>query len=190
MPMLRTVLLLVALLLVGTAFAFEWEPLEFEARDQAYTVEMRDAAGELLLTLDIDIVQNGETFDVTTVQTVHNGGVEASDLDEAALGVGGGMLGFGAAVFFGPAFMLLPLVLVDQEIAVRDEPIEVAGYGTVTMNSSSEVAGTTCVDVRLQPMNEGMPVVELGIAEGVPFPCYSRYGEGDDVTDLRLTRIE
>ena len=186
----RTVLTLAALLLVGVVHAFEWAPLEFEPRPQAYTIEVLDAAGEVVTTLDIDITAAGDAFDVTTVQTTRSAGVDAADLDTAALTGGGGLFGFAGAAFFGPAFMLLPLILLDQDVAVRDAPIEVAGYGSVYMDSTSTVAGTTCVDVRLQPANEGMPVVEFGIAEGVPFPCYSRYGEGEDAVEIRLTRIE
>ena len=187
--MRRLALITLTLMLVGGAHAFEWEPLEFEERPQAYTIQILDGDGEVQLTMDIDIVAAGDGFDVTTVQTVRSSGVEGGDLDQAALG-GGGLFGFGGAMLFGPAFMVLPLVLVDEDVAVRDEPIELPGFGMVYMESTSEVAGTTCVDVRIEMAAGEQPPIELGIAEGVPFPCYSRYGEGENAVEIRLTRIE
>jgi hypothetical protein len=190
MRTIRTTLVLVAVLLGGVALAFQWEPLEFEERAQAYTIEILNAQGELQLTMEIDVVEAGDGFDVTTVQTVRSAGVAGGDLADAAFGGGLGMFGFGGAMFLGPAFMVLPLVLADEEVAVRPDPIELPGFGMVYMESTSEVAGATCVDVRIElAAGEQLPI-ELGLAEGVPFPCYSRYGEGDDAVEIRLTRIE
>jgi hypothetical protein len=190
MRTIQTVLVLVAVLLGGVALAFEWEPLEFEPREQAYTIEILNAQGEVQLTMEIDVVAAGDGFDVTTVQTVRRAGVAGGDLADAAFSGGLGMFGFGGAMFLGPAFMILPLVLADEEVAVRPEPIELTGFGTVYMESTSEVAGVTCVDVRIETAVAEQPPIELGIAEGVPFPCYSRYGEGEDAVEIRLTRIE
>lgn len=190
MRTIQTTLVLVAVLLGGVALAFEWEPLEFEERAQAYTIEILNAQGELQLTMEIDVVEAGDGFDVTTVQTVLSSGVDGGDLADAAFGGGLGMFGFGGAMFLGPAFMVLPLVLADEEVAVRSDPIELPGFGMVYMESTSEVAGATCVDVRIELAAGEQPPIELGLAEGVPFPCYSRYGEGDDAVEIRLTRIE
>lgn len=175
---------------VGAAHAFQWEAFEFEERPQAYTIQILDAEGEVVLTTDIDVVAAGDGFEVTTVQTTRRSVPAGEDIGDAVLGGGAGLFGFGGAMFLGPAFMILPLVLADEEVAVRSEPIELPGFGMVYMDSTSEVAGTTCVDVRIELLAGEQAPIEVGLAEGLPYPCYSRYGEGEDAVEIRLTRIE
>ncbi len=190
-PSLKLTGLIVMVAIGSLAWAqggFIWSPDQFPEGDQRYVLEIVTGgdAGQLL-QLAIDITQTDAGYDAVTTITANQSGLSASDLSGAAFG--GTMLGglaFGPMMFFGPAFMMLPLMLGQQEIMVRDEPIVVMGLGNVYMPSAVEIAGHTCVEIRFEPTGDASAVIEFGLAEGVPFPCYTRFGSGDDLVEMTL----
>lgn len=193
MDVLGRLLALFAVLLVaaGAAFAqegFVWTPDQFPAGDQSYVLEVfagGDATGGM--TLSIDIVEGDGGYDVTTTIVSQQAGVTQSDLGSAAFG--GSMLGalaFGPMMFYGPMFMMLPMMLGQEEIRVRTEPMVVLGFGKLYMDSTVEMAGRTCVEIRFEPNDDPEGVFEFALADGLPFPCYSRFGSGDDAMEMRL----
>lgn len=193
---MRTVALgtLLALLpLWGAGHAFEWTPFEFPDRDQAYTLEIwqGEDAERPEAIMEIDVTSTGEGFDVVTNMRYERQAVDQSELEDAIFGAGFmGMFTMGPMMMFGPFAMMLPMLLGEEDIRVRSEPIRVMGVGRLHMDREVEVAGRTCVVVRLEPDNEGAGEMEFALAEGVPFPCYSRYGSGADAVEVRLVRIE
>lgn len=187
-PMLG-VLIAVAL---AAANAFEWTPGQFPEGDQRYTLEFVSGEGEDIQrsTLDIDIVDRGGSYQVTTTMSTEQVLAEG-ELDLDALGSGVFGLGaFGPALMFGPTFMILPLLLEDQDIRVRSEPVELMGMGTLRMERSERVAGHDCVVIEFEQTNNPDGQVEFALAEDLPFPCFSRYGTGDGTIEIRLVRAE
>jgi hypothetical protein len=190
MPTLRLVATTFALVLLGAAQAFTWEPFVFPEGDQSYTLEVVEADDIPSSTIRIEIVDVGDGYDVTTTTTLQQTGVSQDDLQGAAFGGGAfGMFAMGPMMMFGPSFMMLPMMLGEEEIRVREEPIRVMGAGSLYMEEEVEVAGQRCVVLRFEPDQEGGGGFEFAVAEGVPFPCYSRYGTGDDVVEIRLLEI-
>lgn len=190
MRKLRASILLAALSL-GAAHAFTWEPFTFPEGDQGYTLEIVQGEDGPATTIDIDVVDVGDAYDVTTTMTYQQAGVPKSDLDSAMFGGSTfGMFAMGPMMMFGPSFMMVPMMLGEEDIRVREEPIRVMGFGSLHMDSEVEVAGRTCVVMRMVPDGDPEAGYEFAVAEGVPFPCYSRYGQGDDVVEIRLVRIE
>lgn len=185
--------LVLALLALPAAHAFEWAPFEFDGGDQRYTMEIVQGEGAEAptATVDVDVADRGETFDVSTTMTFQQTGVGADELDEAIFGGGAiGMFSMGPMLMFGPAFMVLPMLLEDTDIHVRSEPIEVMGVGQLHMDREEEVAGHACVVMRLEPANENGLAMEFALAEDLPLPCYSRYGEGEGRIEVRLVRAD
>lgn len=184
-------LLVAAAVLLGAAHAFTWEPFVFPEGDQRYTLEIVQGQEGPATTIDIDVVDTGELYDVTTTMTTQQLGVGSGDLDSAVFGGGSfGMFAMGPMMLFGPSFMMLPVMLGEEDIRVRQEPIRIMGFGNLYMEAEVEVAGRTCVVVRLEPDGDAGGGFEFGLAEGLPFPCYSRYGEGEDAVEIRLVRVE
>ena len=183
------ILTAVALLAAGTAFAFKWNPDAFPTGSHSYTWEMTvdGENGPQSATITVDITQKGKSYDTATTMKMTQTGVAHDGLSDAVLG--GSMmtaLAFGPLMmFYGPAFMMFPLLLGNKDIHVRSEPISVAGMGTITMDKSETVAGHECVVLRLQTDDESAPV-EMALAEDLPFPCYSQYGDEGDRTTIRL----
>jgi hypothetical protein len=189
-PYVARILLAIAALSLGLAQAFTWELLEFPAGNQHYTVEFiqgGDAATRVVL--DIVIVDHGGSFTVTTTTTSEQRDVAQDDLAGATLG-GSMMMAYGPALMFGPTFMLFPLLLGEEEIRVRSEPLVLVGFGRLYMEREEVVAGRTCVVIRFEPAQAGMEASEFAVADGVPFPCFSRYGSGSDGIEVRLLRAE
>ena len=182
----RTLAILVLAALLGAVHAFQWEPFDFPPGDQGYTIEITSSEGVLLL--DVEIVEQEGSFDVRTVMTFDQAGVGAGDLGAAMFGGAGmAMFGFGPMMLFGPGFFLLPLVLGQEEIAVREDPIDVMGMGTMVMEREEEVAGHVCVVIRLELASGD--ALEFAIAEDLPVPCFSRYGSGANVVEARLLEV-
>lgn len=191
MPTRRLVATLGALLVIGAVHAFTWEPFVFPEGDQSYTLEIVEADEIPSTTIRIDIVDTGDGYDVTTTTTLQQTGVGQSELENAAFGGGAfGMFAMGPMMLFGPSFMMLPMMLGEEDIRVREEPMRVMGAGSLYMEEEVEVAGQSCVVLRFEPDQEGGGGFEFAVAEGVPFPCYSRYGTGDDVVEIRLTDVQ
>lgn len=188
----RVLILVLAALACQVALAFRWTPLEFPEGDQAYTLELRTAgdSGEAQLAqIRIEITDTGGSYSVATTYTMNQENVAASDLGNAAFGTGMmGMFAFGPMLMFGPSFMMLPMMLGDEEIEVRSEPMRIMGMGRLSMSETVEVAGRECVVLRFEP-DDGEPV-EIAVAENVPFPCYTRFDSGDGgVTEIRLIDV-
>jgi hypothetical protein len=185
-PHLRSFAAIAACLVVGSAQAFQWVPLAFPAGDQGYTVQV--TSGDGVSRIDIDIVERGGTYDVTTVMTFEQSGVAQDDLSGAIFGGGGvALFGFGPMMLFGPSFFILPMLLGQEEIRVRDTPITVAGFGTIYMEREEVVAGRTCVVIRMEV--SGSDTLEFAVAEDLPIPCFSRYGSGSDAFEARLVEV-
>lgn len=189
----RTLAPLLLLALLGAAHAFEWEPFAFEAVEQAYTIEIFQGEGAEVpdAVVDVEVVPAGDAFDVTTTMTFEQHGVAADDLEDAMWGGGAaGMFAMGPMLMFGPTFMMLPMLLDGEDVAVRSEPTRVLGVGTMHMDREVEIAGHRCVVVRLEPQAENGATVEFALAEDLPLPCYTRYGTGEGATEVRLVRAE
>jgi hypothetical protein len=140
------------------------------------------------ILIDINISERGGLMDVTTVLTMSQEGVAPGNLSDAILGGPGfGMLAFGPMMLFGPSFFVLPMLLEGQDIGVNPIPTRIMGLGTLTMEREEVVAGRTCVVLKLD-MTQG-DELEFAIAEGVPFPCFSRYGSGADAIEIRLIEV-
>ncbi len=189
---IRTVVA-VALLAAGSALAFTWNPDAFPTGNHTYswdlTVDTSDGPQTAVIT--IAITQKGDTYDTSTTMTVTQTGVAHDDLSTAALG--GSMLGTLALgpmmVFYGPAFMMLPMLLGNEDIHVRTEPVRVAGMGSIYMDKSETIAGHECVVLRME-MDDGSAPIEMALAEDLPFPCYSKYGDPGDQTTITLTKAD
>lgn len=185
--MKRFLPLLALLSLVGAAAAFSWTPFEFPPGDQGYVLEVRTPEGAALV--DVDVTARGGLFDVSTTMTFEQVGVDPSSMADAFFGGSGlAMFGFGPMVLFGPSAFMLPMMLGNEEIRVRKEPMRLMGFGTVAMDREEIVAGLTCVVITLT-MDGGGDEVVFAVAEGVPLPCFTRYGSGSDAFEVRLIEI-
>lgn len=185
-PIARRFVVLVLVVALGGAQAFQWTPLEFPPGDQGYTLEVVTEEG--VSRMDLDIVDRGGTYDVTTTMTLDQVGIAQDDLDDAMFGGSGfAMFAFGPMMLFGPTFFLLPMMLGEEDIAVSDTPIRVMGMGTMHMEREEVVAGRTCVVIRMEL--EGGDELEFAVAEGLPLPCFSRYGSGSDAIEVRLIEV-
>ncbi len=184
-----------AFTLVFSAFAFQWTPFEFPAGDQSYTLEVRtSSAGESdqVITIDVDVTEQNGLYNIDTRYNFNQTGVSFDDLGEAVLGGSMfGMFAFGPMMMYGPSFMFLPMMLGNEDISVRSEPMRVMGMGRVYMDEAIEVAGRECVVIRLELDESPDDPVEFALAEDLPFPCYSRYGDDEGgFVEVRLIRAE
>ncbi len=182
-------LVVVAFLATGSALAFTWNPDNFPTGNHSYTWEMTvdQGNGPEKATISVDIVQKGSSYDVTTTTKVTQSGVAHDDLASAALGGSmSGALAIGPMmVFYGPSFTMLPMLLGNEDIHVRKDPVRVAGMGSIYMDKSETIAGHQCVVLRLV-MDDGSPPIQMGLAADLPFPCFSQYGDTGDQTTIRL----
>ncbi len=171
---------------LGGAHAFQWTPFEFPPGNQGYTMEI--VTGEGVSVVDIDIVDTGGSYEVTTTMTLVQSGVEQDALSDAMFGGSGmAMFGFGPMMLFGPSFFLLPMLLGGEDISVQATPIRVMGMGTMYMDREEIVAGQTCVVIRMEL--QGGDELVFAVAEGLPVPCFSRYGSGRDAIEARLIDV-
>jgi len=177
--------------LVSFSLAFEWNVDQWPEGNQAYTLELRQGDSGQVVTMNIVITDQGETYDVATTMTVNQIGISQSELGSAAYGGNAlGMFALGPMAFYGPAFMMLPMMLGQEDISVREEPIRVMGMGSISMDRSETIAGFECVVVSFSPDNDPDTVMEFALAETLPFPCYSKYGSGADIIEIRLISAE
>ena len=185
-PHARSILVLVLAVALGGAQAFQWMPFEFPPGDQGYTMEIVTEDG--VSQIDIDILERDGSYDVTTTMTFEQTSVPLGGLGDAVFGGAGfAMFGFGPMMLFGPSFFLLPMMLGQEEIKVQETPIRVMGMGTMYMEREEVVAGHTCVVIRLEM--DGDDALEFAVAENLPFPCFSRYGSGSDLMEVRLVDV-
>ena len=188
--LVRSFVLTTLLVASSSSWAFQWEPFDFPPGDQAYTFEISLADGSVIL-FDVDVVAAGDAYDVVTTVTSSMEGVRHGDLSNALFGAGGmGMFGVGPMLVLGPSVMMLPLLLGQDDIAVGSEPRSMPGFGTLTMERSEVVAGRTCVVMELLLDNAPDEPLVFAVAEGLPLPCFSRYGSGDGAIEMRLLRAE
>ena len=183
------VLALCALSFAGIGAAFSWEDVDFPEGNHLYVFEMEGDSLDPGVTLHVEYSyqQVGDTFDTTSVTTVKSTGVQAGDLADGLMGGGAGaMLMFGPYLaFYGPAAFVMPFMLAGEDIHVRSEPIVKEGMGSVYMDRTETHAGLECVVVRFVLEDEDS-VMEFGLAEGLPVPCFSRYGDEGDMMSMRL----
>ena len=176
---------------LGSALAFEWNIDQWPEGDQTYTLEIRQGDSGQVVTMTIVATNQGDTYDVATTMNITQTGVAQDELSSAAYGGNAlGMFAFGPMVFYGPAFMMLPMMLGQEDIRVREEPMRVMGIGSITMDRTEMVAGRECVVLSFTADNEPDVVMEFALAENLPFPCYSRYGSGSDAVEIRLISAE
>lgn len=184
--LVRRLVVLLLVVALGGAQAFQWTPFEFPPGNQGYTLEILTEEGTS--TVDIDMVESGGSYEVTTTMTLVQSGVDQSALSDAMFGGSGlSMFAFGPMMLFGPSFFLLPMLLGEEDIHVQDTPIRVLGMGTMYMDREEVVAGHTCVVVRMEL--EGGDELEFAVAEDLPLPCFSRYGSGSDRIEARLVDV-
>jgi len=189
----RSTRVLLALVPLATAWAlaFTWAPFEFPERDQHYVIEVRRGDATVPVILDVAVTLVGDRFDVSTTMQVEQRGVAAGDLGSAVFGADAfGLMALGPALLYGPIFMFVPMLLGDEDIAVRSEPIRILNFGRLHMDREEVVAGRTCVVMRLV-LDSGPPEgFEFSVADDLPLPCRSVYGSGDDRIEVRVVRAE
>jgi len=182
-----------ALLLVGWASAFTWDPTAFPAGNQRYVFEFttEGSDGAAVSTLEFEVIQTGDTYDAVSTFTVRSSGVPQDELANAMFGGDAlATFGFGPMMaFYGPAMFLLPMMLGSEEVRVRSEPMRVAGMGSLIMDHSERIAGIECVFIEFVP-DSGESPMQFALAEGLPFPCFSSYGEEGSRTTMRLIHAE
>jgi len=171
---------------LGMAHAFSWAPFEFPPGDQGYSMEVVTKDG--VTRFDIDVVDRGGVFDVTTSMTVTQVGVAPGGMSEAMFGGSGmTMFAFGPMMLFGVNFFLMQTLIGLEDIEVRTDPSGVKGIGLLYMEREEVVAGRTCVVIRAEL--DGGEQTEFAVAEGLPLPCFSRYGSGGDAVEARLIEV-
>ena len=97
------------------------------------------------------------------------------------------MFAFGPMMLFGTNYFLLQTLIGLEDIEVRADPIGVKGIGLLYTDREQVVAGRTCVVLRAEL--EGGERTEFAVAEGLPLPCFSRYGSGDEAVEARLIEV-
>lgn len=137
--------------------------------------------------VEIALTDLGGSFDVAvTLPIVRTG------LSPAAVGSLLFYLGAEANVALmaaSPNLMYANYVGIAGDVAVRDEPVELlGGIVRVHFEREEQVAGLTCVVVRVEWT--GFGEYTLAVAEGVPFPCFSDYGEGDGRVRTRILEAD
>lgn len=189
--------LMVMALVVGQAAAFQWEPFAFPTGDQRYVLEVRTVAegsDDQVSTITITITEGAEGYNVDTAFAFSQEGVSQDELSNVMFG--GSLLGtfaFGPMMMFGPSFMMLPMMLMGEEIRVRAEPVVVMGMGRLHMDRTTQAAGRECVLLRFETGSAAEPsedVMEFALAEDLPFPCYARYGSAGSYTEIRVLEAD
>lgn len=187
------VTVVIAFLVASWSSAFTWDPSAFPAGNQRYTFEItvEGSDGPSVSTLDYEVIQAGDTYDTVSTLTVRSSGVTQDELSDAMFGGDAlGTLAFGPMLaFYGPAIFMLPMMLGAEDIHVRSEPVRVAGMGSLVMDHSENYAGLECVVIEFVP-DDGSTSMVFALAEGLPFPCYSSYGDEGSRTIVRLIHAE
>lgn len=187
------VVIALALATAGSVQAFQWTPFAFPAGDQHYVLEVRQGEGAdaPVGTIDLRVADRGGAFDATTTLTFEQTGLSADDLSSAAFGGSmAGLMMMGPMLAYGPAFFLLPMMLGEEDVRVRAEPLRLVGLGSLFMEREEEVAGRACVVVRYVPDGDPSGEMTFALAENLPFPCFSVYGTGSDRIEVRLLQAD
>lgn len=174
------------LLSAGTVLAFEWSPEIIRPGDQRYLVEVRqgDAAA---FHVEIVLTDLGGSFDVAVTLPIVRTGLSPAEVGSLLfyLGAEANVALMAAA----PNLMYASYVGIAGDVAVRDERVELlGGIVRVHFEREEQVAGLTCVVVRVEWT--GFGEYTLAVAEGVPFPCFSDYGEGDGRVRTRILEAD
>ncbi|HEX7021324.1 MAG TPA: hypothetical protein VF171_00605 [Trueperaceae bacterium] len=192
--LIKKLALCTLVLLAGSAWAFKWEPNVIPPGNHSYTLQListaEDAANEVA-TITIAITQNGDSYQVDTTYALNQKDIPEDSLQDALYG--GAMLGmmaFGPMLMYGGGFTFLPMMIGEEDIHVRQEPMILMGMGKIYMDKAIMAAGRQCVVLRFEP-SDGSDPMEFALAENTPFPCYSRYSNGDgSYTEIRLIQAD
>jgi hypothetical protein len=180
---------LTLLLSAGTVLAFEWSPEIIRPGDQRYLVEVRKGEGDAGAVFHVEIVLTdlGGSFDAAVTLQIVRTGVAPAEVGNLPF-----YLGFDASFALmaaSPNMIFAAQVGVAGDVTVRDEPVELMfGMGRVHYEREELVAGLTCVVVRVELTGDSEHT--LAVAEGVPFPCFSDYGEGDGRVRTRILEAD
>lgn len=180
---------LIALPFVGAALAFGWSPEIARPGDQRYLIEVRQGEADDATVHHVEIVLTdvGGAFDVAVSVRLLRAALAPSDVGRVLLDLGPAAMSVLSAASANLVFV--GYATVQSDVAVRDEPVELAGgIGRVHYEREEQVAGLTCVVVRAELTGYGEYI--LALAEGVPFPCFSDYGEGGGRVTTRILEAD
>ena len=177
--------------LLTTALAFTWTPNQVPPGNHSYVLEIRNTSEDQedqVTTIQIDIQETDGAYTVDSSYTFSQTNLSQDDLSEAIYGGSVlGMFALGPMLMYGPSFMLLPMMLGNEDIRVRSEPMIVMGMGKIYMNETVQVAGRECVVLRFEANDNPDEPIEFALAEDLPFPCFSRYNNNDgSFMEIRL----
>jgi hypothetical protein len=177
------------LVVAGTVLAFEWSPEIIRPGDQRYLVEVRLGDGDAATVYHVEVVltDRGGAFDVAVTLPIVREGLAPAEVGTSLFYVS---FEAGAALkAVSPDLVLAGQVRAAGDIAVRDEPVELLfGTGWVHFEREEQVAGLTCVVLRVE--STGFGEYTMAVAEGVPFPCFSEYGEGSNRVSTRILEAD
>lgn len=181
----------VLLALGGWSAAFSWDMGTYGGGSHFYAFEVTSDSSSTgsVVRLEFDVRQTGATYSVTTSMSTSSDGVSQEGVIDAFSGGDAlGMLMFGPMMlFYGPGLFILPFALGGQDVAVTSDVYVVAGMGKVRMDRTENVAGLECVVVTYEPTDDDdSGSIVFGLAEGMPFPCFSTYGGEGERTSIRL----
>lgn len=185
----RLVVLALVVLATGPGLAFEWSTEIVRPGDQRYLIEVvqGDGDGARVHRVEIVLVDRGGAFDVGVTVSVTRPGITPADVGTSPFDASMELTSALSAIAANAVFA--SYAGIAGEVAVRDEPVElVGGMGRVRYEREEQVAGLTCVVVRVELTGYGEHL--LAVAEGVPFPCFSAYGEGPNLVRTRILEAD
>jgi len=180
---------LIALVAGGAALAFEWSPELVRSGDQRYLLEVTQGEGDdaRVHHVEVALTDRGGSFDVRVTVTLMRSGLAPSAVGSALFDGSIELMSVLGAASANMVFVQFAGVAGD--VAVRDAPVELAGgIGRVHFEREEVVAGLTCVVARIELMGYGE--MTLAVSEGVPYPCFSAYGEGSGSVRTRILEAD
>lgn len=185
----RLVVLALVALPTAAGLAFEWSAEIVRSGDQRYLIEVVQGDGDDARThrVEIVLVDRGGAFDVGVTVTVARAGVAPAEVGRSPFDASTELMAAMSASAANAVFA--SYAGIAGEVVVRDEPVAlVGGIGRVHYEREEQVAGLTCVVVRVELAGYGEYL--LAVAEGVPFPCFSAYGEGPNLVRTRILEAD
>lgn len=178
---------------LGMSFAFTWDMNSFPESNQSYTIEITspNSMRPKTTTMNIDITYSGNSYNISTNTITNQQNVPPEDVLLASFNNDNiGMVGFDPMAMFGEASFMISMFLTDQQnIQVSNEVTRVVGLGSMSMPRSIMIDGHECVVVLIE-MEDSEQILDFAIAENIPLPCYINFGQGEEYTEFRLTRIQ